>query len=75
MLIADAPCHGKQFHDGVLDNFPDLDKCKEADIRPQLDRMISRNINLIQLEISKSTSKMAAEIENYYEERDYDEMF
>ena len=34
VLITDAPCHGKEFHDNVMDNYLDLSKKKEADIRP-----------------------------------------
>lgn len=34
VLITDAPCHGKEFHDDVIDNFQDLSLKREADIRP-----------------------------------------
>ena len=34
VLITDAPCHGKEFHDGVLDYYDDLIILKDADIRP-----------------------------------------
>ena len=37
VLITDAPCHGKEFHEGVLDDFSDLTKKPEADIRPLID--------------------------------------
>ena len=34
VLITDAPCHGKEFHDGVIDDYEDLTILKDADIRP-----------------------------------------
>ena len=34
VLITDAPCHGKEFHDNVMDNYLDLSKKKEADNSP-----------------------------------------
>ena len=43
VLITDAPCHGKEFHTKFeLDDYEDLSKKPEADIRPLLDQMISK---------------------------------
>eukprot|EP00828_Plagiopyla_frontata_P019219 TRINITY_DN2457_c0_g1_i1.p3 TRINITY_DN2457_c0_g1~~TRINITY_DN2457_c0_g1_i1.p3 ORF type:complete len:139 (-),score=31.29 TRINITY_DN2457_c0_g1_i1:155-571(-) len=70
VLITDAPCHGKEFHDGVVDDYEDLTILKDADIRPQLDKMISQNINLTIIEINKTTAKMVKEISKHYEIRE-----
>jgi len=52
VLITDAPCHGKEFHSGILDYFEDLKEYPEADIRPLLKEMIEQNINLTIIEIN-----------------------
>ena len=70
VLITDAPCHGKEFHKGVLDNFEDLTKKPEADIRPLFDQMIQKNINLSIIEINEKTNKMVEVVKDYYQQKD-----
>ncbi|CAD8150346.1 unnamed protein product [Paramecium pentaurelia] len=63
ILICDAPCHGKKYHDGCGDDYPD------EDIEDAIQQLIDKNIILIALNFTHHTSKMYKEIQKIYESK------
>ena len=62
VLIADAPCHGKEYND-CLDDYPD-----DKGLTEIINKFINDSIFLIILELNNSTNKMVSKIKNIYEE-------
>ena len=60
MHIADAPCHGRQYHDGVNDDYPSGDP-DGLRIKPQLDALKQLDVNYIFGRINADTDKMVRE--------------
>ena len=56
ILVADAPAHGKKYNNGISDNYPD------EELEDALELLIQRDIRLVILQVTKSTSRMVAEI-------------
>ena len=65
LLIADAPCHGIQYHE--IANF---DSHQEGDSRYKIDEIIktyaSKNINLLCINIDEKTRKLYENFKKYY---------
>jgi hypothetical protein len=58
--ICDAPCHGRDFHNGSNDQYPDGDP-RGLKIDKLLANLASKNIDYYFAEINSSTAKMIDE--------------
>ena len=68
MLIADAPCHGVQYHElenASFDNYPEGDPKYKIDVIIQ--RFAERNINLLCLNLTEYTVKLYNNFKKYYQ--------
>ena len=65
LLIADAPCHGIQYHE-----VPDFDSHKEGDPKYKIDEVVkqyaAKNINFFCLNIEQKTKKLYENFIKYY---------
>ncbi len=57
LLVGDAPCHGRKYHDGVSDHYPDGDK---YDLDPEeiMKELASKNIGVMAFQMNASTKIM-----------------
>ena len=57
LLVGDAPCHGRKFHDGVSDHYPDGDK-DGLDPEEIMTELASKNIGVMAFQMNASTKIM-----------------
>ena len=66
MLIADAPCHGVQYH-----GMPDLDSHPDGDPKYKIDEIVQKfaekNINLLCLNLKPTTKQLYDNFKKYFE--------
>ena len=69
VLVCDAPCHGKAYHDpDLLDDYP-KGVPKREKIENLIDELCSKNISLCCVELSKTTNKMYSIFQDIYKKR------
>ena len=70
ILVADAPCHGKKYHDkNLLDDYPE-GVPNEENIEMLVDKMGEMNISLICMELNKSTDLMYNIFKDIYKNKE-----
>jgi myosin protein heavy chain len=60
ILVTDAPCHGRKYHQNVNDYYLD------EPIEDALDMIIENNMNLLILKINNRTDTMIRYFEDYF---------
>ena len=64
ILVADAPCHGKNYNEvGASDDYPE-----DEGLENVVKKLIAEKIFLIVLKVDKSTYKMVETIRKHYED-------
>ena len=70
ILVADAPCHGKKYHDkNLLDDYPE-GVPNEENIEMLVDKMGEMNISLICMELNKSSELMYNIFKDIYKNKE-----
>lgn len=65
ILVADAPCHGKNYHNNLDDNYPNEVPGRKS-ITDVVEELANNNINLSCMKITEYTEKMFEMFKNIY---------
>ena len=69
VLVCDAPCHGKKYHNISYDEFPDGDP-DGVSLEDVIQQFYQKDITLYCIEINNSTKKMFNVMRNIYKDND-----